>query len=152
MDLRLYVLLIPLTFNTYLRRNKNNEPSMAFRFYFLLIPLTFNSYLRKNIDYEPLMDPRASWSLAASRAASKPGSKPASQSASQPASLSILYEIHWKTIAKPWISAKSTILLRFFQFFPIISNVFQLLLRFFQFSNYFELWGGEGSGGWGGSP
>ena len=63
MDLRLYVLLIPLTFNTYLRRNKNNEPSMAFRFYFLLIPLTFNLYLRKNIDHKSFMDPRASRSL-----------------------------------------------------------------------------------------
>ena len=29
---------------------------MALRFYFLLIPLTFNSYLRKNIDNKSFMD------------------------------------------------------------------------------------------------
>ena len=74
MDLRLYFLLIPFTFDTYLKRNMNNKSSMDLRLYFLLIPPILMSYLRGNIDNRSAMDPGASRSL----------SLPASQPAIQP--------------------------------------------------------------------
>ena len=46
MDLRLYFLLVPFTFNTYPRRNINNKSSEDLRFYFQVITSAVATYLR----------------------------------------------------------------------------------------------------------
>ena len=50
---RLYFLLFPLTFNTYLNRNKHNKSSLDLRLYFLKV-LRCLTYLKRNIDNKRL--------------------------------------------------------------------------------------------------
>ena len=47
MDPRVYVLIVPLAFNRYLKRNVDNKSSMDLRVYFLCISLGFSSVCKK---------------------------------------------------------------------------------------------------------